>query len=180
MCTPPSNLTVTDITSHSASLGWSSYEDAGWYIYHSTSSTPPTLSTTPTIDYTRTEPEKLENLQPSTTYYAWVRTSCSDWSEGVSFTTTNCNPINVTANGWTEDFEGFPTHEVPDCWDNSMSTSSSSPYYLWGICHADDNKMLYMCNEYVGAGTAVINSRSITLPSTGTYNLSFKYSHRAS
>jgi hypothetical protein len=96
-------------------------------------------------------------------------------------TTLTDNCINSLP--WSEDFEWFAANTVPDCWDNSASTSSSlndHPEYLWGVHSYYGNKMLRMFNYYASVGTALINSPMIELPSEGEIELKFDYSHKAS
>ena len=95
-------------------------------------------------------------------------------------TTLTDNCINSLP--WSEDFEWFAANTVPDCWDNSASTSSSLndyPEYLWGVHSYYGNKMLRMFNYYASVGTAIINSPMIVLPSEGEIELKFDYSHTA-
>ncbi|MBC8882920.1 fibronectin type III domain-containing protein [Flavobacterium piscinae] len=93
-CNPPSNLTVSNVLSTSALLQWtaaSSVPSGGYEIYFSTiNSISP--ATTPSL-YFVTLSGQLSNLNPSTTYYIWIRSNCddsgfSDWIAGPSFTTT--------------------------------------------------------------------------------------------
>ena len=88
----------------------------------------------------------------------------------------------ITTFPWTEDFESMTTSTVPDCWDNSASTSSTinnNPERIWGVYGYNSNKMLRMYNFYVRQGTALINTPSITLPAA-PQEFSFDYSHLAS
>ena len=92
--------------------------------------------------------------------------------------TNNC----INSFPWSEDFEGFVAEAVPDCWDNSASTSGTlenHPEYLWGVYSYNGNQMLRMYNLDVRSGTALINSPMIELPSEGEIELKFDYSHTA-
>ena len=124
----------------------------------------------------------FNDLDPLTTYNARVQSVCggdvSDW-KNVTFTTA-CDAISTFP--WTEDFGSATTSTVPNCWDNSASTSSTLSTYperIWGVYEYSSNKMLRMYNYFVNTGTALINSPSITLPASGDYQLTFGYSHRA-
>ena len=126
----------------------------------------------------------LSGLAANTLYDVYVKAKCSeseesDWRK-VSFRTA-CGVESVP---YTEGFESFDANIVPNCWDNSASTTSSasgsSSYYVWGVYSYNSNKMLRMNNYWVENGTALINSPSINMPSDGVYQLSFDYSHTAS
>lgn len=140
---------------------------------------------TATVTETSVDLSTVFTLEGSTTYQVSVRANCgnedySDWSDAVSFTTP-CMPVSSLP--WNENFEGFDASTVPNCWDNSASTSSTLSNYperIWGVYSYSGNKMMRMYNYYVQSGTALINSPEITLPNTGVYVLKFDYSHRAS
>ena len=126
----------------------------------------------------------LTGLTPDTDYTVKVRANCggddgvSNWSNVANFTTV-CPAI--TSFPWTEDFEAYADEEIPECWDNSASTSptiSEDPQYIWGV-YEHGGKMLRMNNLMVQMGTALINTPVIELPSAGTYNLNFDYAHNA-
>ena len=128
----------------------------------------------------------LFTLEANTNYEVSVQAVCgendeSEWSAAVPFTTP-CAAMSIFP--WNEDFESSTTNTVPNCWDNSASTSSTissnNPHYIWGVYQYGGNNMIRMYNYFVQSGTALINTPVITLPSTGEYILSFDYSHRAS
>ncbi|MBO4645831.1 MAG: choice-of-anchor J domain-containing protein, partial [Bacteroidales bacterium] len=127
----------------------------------------------------------LMDLEPGTPYVVKVKGFCDGGAESnesavVNFTTLSCN---VTSFPWTVDFEDMAENTVPECWDNSASTSptlGTDPEYIWGVYDDGDNQMMYMYNYEVYPGTALINTPVINLPSMGVYALSFNYAHRAS
>jgi len=107
-CYPPTAITTTALCQTSASIAWTppaSAPASGYDIYYSTSSTPPTISTTPSASvaagvtgYTMTP------LTPGTTYYVWVRSNCGSgdlslWSTVYSFSTLSTVPTAITVPG---------------------------------------------------------------------------------
>ncbi len=100
-CDSPSGLSVTNITSNSASLSWSlpiiginySYD-----VYANTSGVAPVANTTPTMQAIGTTAQ-LSGLATGSTIYYWVRSQCTSnggiWVPGGSFVTnaatTGCN-----------------------------------------------------------------------------------------
>lgn len=106
-CPPITGLSVSAITSSSATANWTAATGAIGYEYAiTTSSTPPASGT-----FTTTTTGTATGLTASTTYYAHVRTKCgtttfSSWVTSTSFTTsaapTTCDPVTgVTMSGIT-------------------------------------------------------------------------------
>ncbi|MBQ2541500.1 MAG: fibronectin type III domain-containing protein, partial [Paludibacteraceae bacterium] len=129
----------------------------------------------------------LTGLNANTLYYVRVKADCggagdSEWSDAVSFTTL-CGTINVSASSsWNIDFEGLSDHVIPECWDNSASTTTSSwgSGYIWGTYSRFSNTMLAMDNAALNGGTALINTPDIAIPNDGReYELTFDYSNMA-
>lgn len=96
-CVPPISPIVYSISSTGAVLSWSfsgSFTATEYYI--STSSSTPTINTTPSgIEQTESY-KTITGLNSNTTYYFWLRSSCgtdlSNWISGGSFTTTSSDP----------------------------------------------------------------------------------------
>ena len=177
-CLPAGNVTVdpANITSTSAVISWTNNNGASATYTVMQGST--TLTTTAVDRYT------LTGLTAATTYPAGTFTIISDCDAtmiaNVPEFTTECD--DITTLPWSEDFEGFANNTVPMCWDNSASTSStvtSSPYYIWGVVTVNGNNMMKMENYWAYSGTALINTPTIVMPATGTYQLSFDYAHNA-
>lgn len=134
-----------------------------------------------------TNSKVLTGLKANTLYYVRVKADCgggsvSEWSDAVSFTTL-CGTINVSAtSSWNIDFEGLGDHVIPECWDNSASTTTSSwgSGYIWGTFERNSNKMLAIDHSVLNGGTALINTPNIAIPNDGkTYELTFDYSNMA-
>lgn len=102
ICNQPSNLSVSAITGNSALLSWtapSPTPSEGYQYYFNTT------GTTPNNEFdTNNTSVTLNNLQPNTTYYYWVKSVCgfnifSPWLFGGSFTTLNGQFCNVAEYG---------------------------------------------------------------------------------
>lgn len=96
-----------------------------------------------------------------------------------------CLSVMVQAQQTTpyfEDFEAMTTGTPPTGWDNSASTTSTSltSSYVWGVYSYGGNQMIRMYNWGTQSGITCINTPAITLPTEGTCQLVFKYSHTAS
>ncbi|MBP5401468.1 MAG: choice-of-anchor J domain-containing protein, partial [Bacteroidales bacterium] len=180
-CPDPTALTASAITTNSATLSWTENGTATAWVIGCTVG-----SETSFIEAT-TNPFTLTGLTPATKYTVQVRANCNEegtsfWSNVVVFTTA-CE--DIASFPWTEDFEGFNDNTIPVCWDNSASTSptieGSNPEFIWGVYYhgSPSNKMLWMYNNMVQSGTALINSPIIALPSEGAYKLTFDYANHA-
>ena len=97
-CLKPTDVNATNIMGHKATISWTpgTEDQNAWQIAYDTKATanPDTLANI--LDVTA-NPFVLENLNPATTYYVYVRANCgeddfSKWSDGKSFRTTVACP----------------------------------------------------------------------------------------
>ncbi len=189
-CFEPTAVTSSNVNSNSATIGWTAPSSApagGYEVYYSTSNTAPDASTVlnaaNSVTSTTTS-APISTLQPSTTYYAWVRSSCSAtdksiWTEvPVSFTTT-CLPI--TALPWSENFDAMTnigSAIVPGCWKQTPGGSSSS--YNFTSANAsqqayNDPKSApnYLTIYYPYSNAAYLWTPTFTLTAGTSYEFSF-------
>lgn len=118
-CYTPVNLTASNITGNGATLSWDEVGNASnWDLL---------LSETPVSDFANVSPitlsttsHTLTNLNPSTTYYAYVRSRCSsnsysEWSTAILFSTSCGSIINLPH---IESFDTYGTcsSAFPPCW----------------------------------------------------------------
>jgi hypothetical protein len=78
-CFPPSNLSVQDITSNSATINWDAASPApsiGYEYFVSSSSVAPTSGSTPTGSTAAGNTSANLILIPNSQYYVWVRSNC--------------------------------------------------------------------------------------------------------
>ena len=133
-CLPPSALATGSITSSSASLSWSaspSSPSLNYDVYWSTTNTAPDGTTTPSAT-NQVSPYTASGLNPSTTYYYWVRANCgggdtSTWVSGGSFTTL-CFAATIPTS--LETFEGSNSG-IPVCWSLSLISGTTN----WDIAN---------------------------------------------
>ena len=138
-CIPPTDLSITNITSNSADLSWTARgKETAWTLYYKKSS-----ASEYTSIVVNENPYTLTGLDAATAYQFYVVANCSDTdtsdpSEVYSFT-TDCGAIASLP--WTEDFDaytgstgtslpsGYPNDEMPSCWRflNRSETSSAYP-----------------------------------------------------
>ena len=185
-CKKPTNVAVTDDseTAEGATITWNANGMSAWKMQVSEGDA---ASWGDDIEVDDNE-KVLTGLKAHTLYYVRVKATCGDvlgdseWSDNVSFTTL-CGTVSVSASSsWNNDFEGLSDHVIPECWDNSASTTTSSwgSGYIWGTYERSSNKSLAMDNSVCDGGTALINTPFIAIPDDGrTYELTFDYSNMA-
>ncbi len=118
VCDAPTLLPVTSITGVGATINWNPppTSPSGYDIYHSTVSTAPTGTTTPTVSGITNATYDFTTLNSSTKYYYWIRSNCgtggvSAWT-GIDSFTTLCGPTNIP---YTQDFESATVPAMPNC-----------------------------------------------------------------
>ena len=186
-CNKPTSVAVTadSETDEGATITWNANGMSAWQVQVSEGD----ASSWGESMAVATNSKVLTGLNAHTLYYVRVRANCgegeenkSEWSDNVSFTTL-CGTVSVTASSsWNNDFEDLGDHVIPECWDNTASTTSSSwgSGYIWGTYERNSNKSLAIDNSVCDGGTALINTPDIAIPNDGReYELSFDYSNMA-
>ena len=183
-CNKPTGVSAGSETAEGATITWNANGMSNWKLQVSEGD----AASWGEEIAVATNSKVLTGLNANTLYYVRVKADCgggsvSEWSDNVSFTTL-CGTISVNAStSWNMDFEGLSEHIVPDCWDNSASTTTSSwgEGYIWGTYSRSGNTMLAMSNSSLDGGTALMNTPAIAIPNDGnTYELTFDHSNMAS
>lgn len=118
-CAQPLELSISDISTESATISWAAPSEAptnGYQVYFSTESTSLGESTVPQLNMpAETTTAELSALVHNTAYYVWVRSNCgddnfSDWSGPVIFNTEDvaCGFFEIPY------FEGFEENNAND------------------------------------------------------------------
>ncbi len=181
-CNKPTGVSAGSETAEGATISWNANGMSAWRLQVSEGDAASWGSDISVA----TSSKVLTGLKANTLYYVRVKADCgsstSEWSDNVSFTTL-CGTVNVSASAsWNVDFQDLSDNVVPDCWDNSASTTTSSwgAGYIWGTYSHNGNRMLRMDNATLDGGTALINTPGIAIPNDGkTYELTFDYSNVA-
>lgn len=182
-CNKPTGVSAGSETAEGATITWDANSMSAWKLQVSEGD----AASWGEEIAVATNSKVLTGLNANTLYYVRVKADCgggsvSEWSDNVSFTTL-CGTISVNASAsWNMDFEGLSDHIVPDCWDNSASTTTSSwgAGYIWGTYSRGGNTMLAMSNSSLDGGTALMNTPAIAIPNDGnTYELTFDHSNMA-
>ena len=182
-CNKPTGVSAGSETADGATISWNANGMSNWKLQVSEGD----AASWGEEIAVATNSKVLTGLKANTLYYVRVKADCgggsvSEWSDNVSFTTL-CGTINVSAaSPWSIDFEGLSNHIVPDCWDNSASTTTSSwgAGYIWGTYQHSGNTMLAIDNSVLDGGTALMNTPEIAIPDDGNaYELAFDYANMA-
>lgn len=116
-CAAPTLQPVGTLSSNSAAVSWTvpaGTTAASYDLYYSTTNTAPTGATVPSIPGITSTSYTIGGLQPTTTYYYWVRTNCNNstgqsvWSFAGTFTTL----CGAMVPSYTNAFNPFPG----SCW----------------------------------------------------------------
>ena len=174
------DVAAAGVTDTEATISWTAHgSETAWQVSYSTTSGDPNNGTI--VNATSTS-KVLEVLSATTTYYVSVRIGNSgEWSNEISFK-TGCAALSGS---WSLNFDELESGQIPECWDNSGSTSATyatTPSYFWTAykySYDSDAKMLKMNNTMIQTGTAVINTPRIELPASPAYEFNFEYSHKA-
>lgn len=170
-CTLPGVPTASGITQTDATVSWTAATSSpanGYDLYYSTSSTAPTVSTTPNYEAIAGLSQALSGLTAGTTYYVWVRSNCStteksDWTSAGTFSTTCLSSVPAP---YTLDFESANAGGLPNCstTENLSSGNNWSVYNnatttltgKWLICPYnvtnDSNAWFYTTGVFLEAG----------------------------
>ncbi|GAA4150679.1 hypothetical protein GCM10022217_03860 [Chryseobacterium ginsenosidimutans] len=189
-CLEPTAITSSNVTSNSATIGWTAPTPApasGYEVYYSTTNTAPTSATVLNATNSATSATisaPLNGLLPATTYYVWVRSSCSAtdksiWSTTSTTFTTLCIPITTLP--WSENFDAMSTIGsaiVPNCWKQTPGGSSST--YNFTSANASQQSYNdprsapnYVTIYYPYTNAAYLWTPTFTLTAGNTYTFSF-------
>ena len=168
ICLPPSNLSVTSITSTSAVLSWTSATTSTvWQILAMPFGAPAPTASTQGI-YSQSNPFVIVGLSPDTCYTFYVRTICgtstgsfSDWSAPSSFCMYDCtNNAQCPESLQLIAFIDLNANGIKD----SNETIFNSGNYVYNINNSSTPLFGYASNT----SFSIFDSNP-----TNTYNLSF-------
>src|SRR5690606_17755351 len=178
-CSAPSALTLDDVSQSTADVSWTGPNSGAesFDYYYSTVNTAPGSTATPSGNVP--DPNvALTGLNPSTTYYFWVRSNC-----GADGTSTWTGPILITTTqipgvlDYEDDFEG------PNGW--SYVGTQTNKWIVGTAVSNGGTHSLYITNNngtsnaYTTSATSVAHAyRDIQMPAA-VGELSFSFDWRA-
>ncbi len=123
---PTMNTTATNIAATTATVSWTAggENQDHWDLYYSNTNTAPTATSVPQVTFTANNPHTLTGLQPSTSYYVWVRGNCgtqdepdySEWSANRCYFTTTAYCANMQVQSSTINFTNITYNSVTVNW----------------------------------------------------------------
>jgi len=180
-CPKPTETSIKNVLANTFDLSWTENGTATSWLVKAV----PAAAGQATIDtVVTTNPAHISGLNAASTYTVQIQSICSAADSSL---VTNCGTLRTTCDivnlPYQETFETMTASTVPDCWDNSASTTptaTSTPSYVWGVYETGGNKMIRMNNYYVSSGLAVINTPVISLSSINPPTFSFDYCNQSS
>ena len=183
-CVAPTNLTSTNANFTTTEISWdaaTSLAANGYDYYYSVSNSEPTPTTIPSGSLgAGVLNVNLSSLNPSTTYYFWVRSKCdassvSEWSVRGSFNTL-CTTSTVP---YLQDFETAVVPYFPVC----TSTQNIGLGNNWNIQFNPgygftSNTLRYPWSQTNAANTWFFTN-AISLTAGTSYTISYLYGNRS-
>ena len=148
-CLKPFDLTVSNVTSNSATIDWNPRGDeTSWAVVAVEHGQDPEAGTAETAD---THPYTLNGLTDNTHYDVYVKALCgggdeSVWSTSIDFH-TKCLPTDVLP--YTEGFEGLGGSGqayFPACWTRHTNYTTTNYPYVSTSYHSEGTSSLYFYN----------------------------------
>ena len=121
-CYWPINLAISGVDSNEATLSWGDTNGATtWRVYWAPADTPALIDSIDVNDSTYT----FTGLNANTLYNVSVMTVC-DTSNSIAMSTSFRTLCGITTAPFTEGFEGRTTGDVPYCWTQFATGTSSA------------------------------------------------------
>jgi hypothetical protein len=174
-CLRPHDLTVTNITPSSATLGWTEMGTAyNWIVEYDTAGFTP--GTGSTVQVQNTPSTTITGLQPNTQYDFYVMADCG--SGDVSYYSskasarTACNAVTIP---YSENFDnmGSGSGILPPCWSGMNNYSTTLYPYISTSYHISGNASLYFYCSTSTYNIAVLPFLDVTANPINTLQLSF-------
>ncbi|WBV59338.1 fibronectin type III domain-containing protein [Chryseobacterium camelliae] len=173
-CIAPSNVVLSNTTSASVDIAWTAPTPApalGYDVYYSTSNTPPTSSTAPSVTGVTANPYTLPGLNSATTYYIWVRSRCSATDQSAWTNTMSVLTLCAPQTSLFENFDAYNTGLIETnapCWKklvNSGSVNINSMGAYSGTRHILQRPL---------TGTSMAILPELSNINAGTHSLTFR------
>ncbi|MCS4240475.1 gliding motility-associated-like protein [Myroides gitamensis] len=175
-CSAPTALQLNAVSTSSATIAWTAATGQTQYeVYHTTETTIPGATVTGSV-VTATNPYTIQGLTPSTNYFVWVRTVCSETDKSSWVQLPIRTKQIAAALPYNDDFEGH------DNWDKQSNTVNK-----WVVGTAVNNggtKSLYISkdngatNTYdTGVSTVAHAYRDLVIPA-GTNEIAVNFDWR--
>ena len=186
-CPPPVTPSLSNPTTSGATVSWTAATSApgqGYQIYYSTTSTAPTATTTPSVTGVTGTTATLSNLNSSTTYYVWVRSSCSatdnsPWIAAGSIT-TSCVTASVP---YSINFDSTAAGSLPNCTSSVKVATTSGSWTVQATPTTPSGftgNVLRYSYSTTDPGNVWFFTNGLNLQGGTKYYLSYRYANNSS
>ncbi|WP_026706558.1 fibronectin type III domain-containing protein [Flavobacterium soli] len=176
-CSPPLDLTASDITTTSAVLSWEPMgEETAWQVYVVPTGSPAPTADTAGEDVADNPSYTDSTLEPASTYQFYVRAMCGDesspWNGPFTFVSA-CEQIDE----FSENFDTYAYAAIPTCWaqvrnGDGASTSSYARVADWNFNSPSRSGQIYNANTGTEANIIMVAPEVSNL-AAGTHRLKF-------
>lgn len=176
-CNPPVNLSVSDITTTTATFAWEpNGDETAWEALVVPNGTAtPTASTTGT-EITTNPTYTYSDLTAANKYQFYVRANCgnefSPWNGPLNFA-SGCDPIE----SFSENFETAPVGELPICWTQIKNGEGSSQYSVARVinfaAYSPANVVQIASEDTAPTANIMLATPALGNLSAGTHRLKF-------
>jgi hypothetical protein len=181
-CIAPDSITVSNLTSNSATVSWTAVPGVSSYeLYRSTSNAAPVGSTTPTDTGITTATKNITGLSPAISYNIWVRSNCgggsvSEWSPVMANFTTPCLSVDTP---YTEDFNSsYGT--LPTCTSQQLINPGTNWSTGIGASLGFNSNILYTYSSGSSDKNTWFYTNGINLQAGASYTFTFDYINQGS
>lgn len=180
-CPPPTAVTSSAVTASGATVSWtapSTVTPASYEVYYSTTNTPPTATTTPSVTGITGTTTTLSGLNSNTLYYIWVRSNCGTpgpWGSINGSFTTACSTFTIP---YSENFDttavGSSTNtNAPNCWSYRETSGFAGYGYVTTSSPFSTPNVYYITNSTSTTGNGLLVSPATVNLMDGTKRVKF-------
>jgi len=168
-CPAPTNLAASYMTSNSVRLTWTAPATApnGYNVYYSTTNSTPSPDAAGMVVTVQPRVSVLSPLNPATTYYFWVRSTCGStlgvWVPGGSFTTLPTLTCNSAYYGLYPE-----TAFTPACTGSAEQIANNAYASEFSNINVMDNKTYTFASSISGDYITITNTEGNQVLASGT------------
>ena len=176
-CTPPLNLSVSQITTTNATFVWEpSGDETAWQVLVLANGTQAPSGTTEGTAVTVSPTYTHTTLVAANNYQFYVRANCgttfSPWNGPLNFA-SGCDPVNA----FSENFDASPIGQLPTCWAQVKNGTGSSQGSYARVSESNAHsplRAIQMYSENTGTqANLILAAPQVANLAAGTHRLKF-------